>query len=230
MELNNSTIVRTRSDEGGQARVLEIFEEHRTRLTIQAYRLTRSWVDAEDVVQGAWIRWAAHCATVTAPTSWLYRVTSNIAIDHLRKNARRRESFTTEIGDMTSAGSDPHAVIELQEDVCAGVRILLESLSSLERAVFVIRRVGRCSHIETAMALRRTPAAVRQLDRRAGLHFTANSKRFTVSNAAVHRITQQLMYAASMGELERMVGLLAPEVPIHAVHAAQASGCRSVNT
>jgi RNA polymerase sigma factor (sigma-70 family) len=156
VELDNSTIVRTRSDEGEQARVLEIFEEHRTRLTIQAYRLTHSWVDAEDVVQGAWIRWAAHCATVTAPTSWLYRVTSNIAIDHLRKNARRRESFTTEIGDMTSAGSDPHAVIELQEDVCAGVRILLESLSSLERAVFVIRRVGRCSHIETAMALRRS--------------------------------------------------------------------------
>jgi uncharacterized protein (TIGR00369 family) len=162
---------------------------------------------------GVWIRWAAHCNHVLTPTSWLYRVTSNVAVDHIRQVVRRCELPGTDMNSHAGHDPEPHRMIEIHETVCDGVRILLESLSPLERAVFVFRRIGRRSHAETAEALGRSPAAVRQLDHRAGVHLAKNSQRFVAGTSIVQHVADQLLLAASMGELETMVNIMAPGVP-----------------
>jgi RNA polymerase sigma-70 factor (ECF subfamily) len=188
--------------------MVDVFEAHRARLNAKAYQLTRSWVDAEDIVQGVWMRWATQYRDVSAPTSWLHTVTANAAIDHLRQVARRHEVANVDLDHLSAGGTEPHLMVEVREQVQIGVKILLESLSALERAVFVCRRAGRWSHAETATALGRTPVAVRQVDHRARVRFTQNPKRYVVSESTVRRVARQLLVAASLGEPERMIRIV----------------------
>ena len=203
--------------------MLEVFEAHRAQLTVKAYQVTRSWFDAEDVVQGVWIRWAAHSRDVTAPTSWLYRVTANSAIDHLRRAEHPGQVSLLDVNAVSSQQTEPDNVVEVRDEVRGVVKILLESLSPLERAVFILRRVGRCSHTETALVLGRTPAAVRQLDHRASTHFANKTARFVVADPVVRRVTRRLFLAAAAGELEWMVNVVAPELPVTGFHPHRSS-------
>jgi RNA polymerase sigma-70 factor (ECF subfamily) len=190
-----------------------VFEAHRTQLTSRAYQLTRSWCDAEDIVQGVWMRWATQGHEVSAPTSWLHTVTANAAIDHLRRAGRRHEVHTIDLDELPSGYAEPHHVIESRERLHTGVRILLESLSVLERVVFLCRRVGRWSHTETATALHRTPEAVRQVDHRARIRFVENPKRFAVADPVVRRVARQLLAAASAGETTWMIRIVSIDLP-----------------
>jgi RNA polymerase sigma-70 factor, ECF subfamily len=193
--------------------MVEMFTAHRPQLIATAYQHTRSWNDAEDIVQGVWMRWAAQHRDVSAPASWLHRVTANAAIDHLRHAGRRFEVSVVGLDRLPGEGTDPQPTVEAREQIQAGVRILLESLSALERAVFVCRRVGRWSHAETATALHRTPVAVRQLDHRARVRFTQNPKRFAVADPTVRQVARQLLLATSVGEPEWMIHIVWLDLP-----------------
>jgi RNA polymerase sigma-70 factor (ECF subfamily) len=210
----NSTIVRAEYAESCPLPMVEMFEAHRAQLMAKAYHLTRSRPDAEDIVQGVWIRWAAQCRDVSAPTSWLHTVTANAAIDHLRHLGRRHEVPRVDLDQLPSSGAEPHRVVESREQIQTGVRILLESLSALERAVFVCRRVGRWSHAEIASALRRTPEAVRQADHRARVRFKQNPKRFVATDSVVRKVTRQLLVATSAGEAEWMIHIVWLDLPL----------------
>jgi RNA polymerase sigma factor (sigma-70 family) len=209
----NSTIVRANDAIHASCSMVEVFTAHRAQLTATAYQHTRSWNDAEDIVQAVWMRWAAQYQKVSAPASWLHRVTTNAAIDHLRHAGRRFEVYGVCLDRLSGPGIDPQPTVEAREQIEVGVKILLESLSALERAVFVCRRVGRWSHGETAAALSRTPAAVRQVDHRARARFTENPKRFAVADPTVRRVARQLLLATSVGEPEWMIRIVWLELP-----------------
>ncbi|MEV8447009.1 RNA polymerase sigma-70 factor [Streptomyces parvus] len=197
----------------------EIFEEHRPVLTGVAYRMLGRVADAEDVVQEAWLRWAsAGRGDVREPRAFLVRITTRLAIDRLRHLQSRRETYpgpwlpepvVTDFGP-TLPDTAERAV--LADSVSLAVLVVLESLSPLERAVFVLREAFGFPYAEIAAALDRNEAAVRQLAGRARRHVEERKPRYDVDPAERRDLTERFLAAASGGGIEQLLALLAPDV------------------
>lgn len=199
--------------------VTDLFEANRTVLTGVAYRMLGRVADAEDVVQETWLRWsAAEREGVREPRAFLVRITTRLAIDRLRHLQSRRESY---VGPWlpepvaTDFGPSVRDVAEqavLADSVSLAVLVVLESLSPLERAVFVLREAFGFPYAEIADALDRSDAAVRQLAGRAKRHVEERKPRYDVDPAVRRRLTERFLAAASGGDLEQLIALLAPDV------------------
>ncbi|GGW15254.1 RNA polymerase sigma-70 factor [Streptomyces globisporus] len=197
----------------------EIFEEHRPVLTGVAYRMLGRVADAEDVVQEAWLRWSAAAREdVREPRAFLVRITTRLAIDRLRHLQSRLETYPgTWLPEpvVTDFGPTPPDTAEravLADSVSLAVLVVLESLSPLERAVFVLREAFGFPYAEIAAALDRTEAAVRQLAGRARRHVEERKPRYDVDPAERRDLTERFLAAASGGGIEQLLALLAPDV------------------
>ena len=194
----------------------ETFEEHRSTLIGAAYRILGSRTDAEDVVQEAWIRWSGvEHETIDQPRAFLLTVTTRLALNRLRQLATRKESY---VGPWlpepvaTDPRGDGEAAAQLADEVSMAMLIVLESLSPLERAAFVLTEVFGMSAPEVAEALDRSPAAVRQLVHRARSHVEARQPRHVVDEDRHREITERFMAAASGGDITALMEVLSPEV------------------
>ncbi|MFD7697411.1 RNA polymerase sigma-70 factor [Streptomyces sp. NPDC059374] len=197
----------------------DVFEEHRPVLLGVAYRMLGRVADAEDVVQEAWLRWSrADRSEVREPRAYLVRVTTRLAIDRLRQVKARGESYVgpwlpepyvTDFGDRVPDTAE-RAV--LADSVSLAVLIVLESLSPLERAVFVLREAFGYPYAEIAAMLDRGEAAVRQLAGRARRHVEERRPRYEVDPAERRDLTERFLAAAAGGDLEGLMSLLAPDV------------------
>lgn len=197
----------------------ELFEEHRPMLLGVAYRMLGRTADAEDVVQEAWLRWtAADRAAVREPRAFLVRITTRLAIDRLRQAQARRESYVGPwlpeplVTDFGPATPDSAERALLADSVSLAVLVVLESLSPLERAVFVLREAFGFPYGEIATALDRTEAAVRQLAGRARRHVDEGRPRYDVDPAERRDLTERFLSAAAGGDLGELLALLAPDV------------------
>ncbi|WP_460038143.1 RNA polymerase sigma-70 factor [Streptomyces cavourensis] len=200
----------------------DVFEEHRPVLTGVAYRMLGRITDAEDVVQEAWLRWSsADREEVREPRAYLVRITTRLAVDRLRHLRSRREAYVgpwlpEPLTTQEAVGSPPvpdaaeRAV--LADSVSFAVLVVLESLSPLERAVFVLREAFGFPYAEIAAALDRTEPAVRQLAGRARRHVGERKPRYDVDPAERRDLTERFLAAASGGSIERLMALLAPDV------------------
>jgi RNA polymerase sigma-70 factor (ECF subfamily) len=199
--------------------VTDVFEEHRPVLTGVAYRMLGRVADAEDVVQDAWLRWSADDRSdVREPRGFLVRITTRLAIDRLRHVQSRREAYVgpwlpepiaTDFGPTLSDTAE-RAV--LAESVSLAVLVVLESLSPLERAVFVLREAFGFPYGEIATTLDRSEAAVRQLAGRARRHVEERKPRYDVDPGECRDLTERFLAAASGGDLDALLTLLAPDV------------------
>ncbi|MEV6535036.1 RNA polymerase sigma-70 factor [Streptomyces sp. NPDC051639] len=197
----------------------EVFEEHRSVLMGVAYRMLGRVADAEDVVQEAWLRWSgADRSEVREPRGYLVRVTTRLAIDRLRQVQSRNEAYVgpwlpepyvTDFGD-TVADTAERAV--LADSVSLAVLVVLESLSPLERAVFVLREAFGFPYAEIAAVLDRGEPAVRQLAGRARKHVGERRPRYEVDPAERRDLTERFLAAAAEGDLAGLMSLLAPDV------------------
>ncbi|WP_052865439.1 RNA polymerase sigma factor SigJ [Streptomyces niger] len=197
----------------------DVFEEHRPFLQGVAYRMLGRVADSEDVVQEAWLRWsAADHETVREPRAYLVRVTTRLAIDRLRQVQARRETYVgpwlpepvaTDFGGAVPDGAD-RAVFT--ESVTLAVLVVLESLSPLERAVFVLREAFGYSYAEIAAVLERGEPAVRQLAGRARRHVAERKPRFEVNPERQRDLTERFLAAAAGEDLQGLIGLLAEDV------------------
>ncbi|WP_256961854.1 RNA polymerase sigma-70 factor [Streptomyces sp. NRRL B-24572] len=197
----------------------ELFEEHRPMLLGVAYRMLGRTADAEDVVQEAWLRWtAADRAAVREPRAFLVRITTRLAIDRLRQAQARRESYVGPwlpepvVTDFGPAAPDSAERALLADSVSLAVLVVLESLSPLERAVFVLREAFDFPFGEIATALDRSEAAVRQLAGRARRHVDEGRPRYDVDPAERRDLTERFLSAAAGGDLGELLALLAPDV------------------
>jgi RNA polymerase sigma-70 factor (ECF subfamily) len=197
-----------------------VFTAHRTRLVGVAYRLLGSVGDAEDVVQEAWLRWArVDTATVTDPLAFLVRTVSRLALDRLRRIAARRETY---VGPwlpelvLTGGPDDPAAEVERASSVSMAMLVVLETLTPLERTVFVLHEAFACSHAEIAEIVGRSPAAVRQLAHRAREHVAARRPRFAADPAVRRTATERFLRASLEGDLAALLELLAPDATLWA--------------
>ncbi|MEV0695148.1 RNA polymerase sigma-70 factor [Streptomyces sp. NPDC050388] len=199
--------------------VTDAFEEHRPVLQGVAYRMLGRVADAEDVVQEAWLRWAGGGrADVREPRAYLVRVTTRLAIDRLRQIKARGETYVgpwlpepyaTDFGD-TAPDTAEQAV--LADSVSLAVLVVMESLSPLERAVFVLREAFGYPYADIAAMLDRGEPAVRQLAVRARRHVEDRRPRYEVDPARRRELTERFLAAAGGGDLEGLLELLAPDV------------------
>lgn len=194
----------------------DVFESHRALLVGAAYRVLASHSDAEDVVQEAWLRWRdVDHATVDEPRAYLLTVTTRLALNRLRQQRTRRETYVGPwLPEPVASGPevDGAAAAELADEVSMAMLIVLQSLSPLERAAFVLADVFGMPHGEVAEALDRSPAAVRQLVHRARSHVEARRPRATVDARGHREVVDRFFTAASSGDLAGLLSVLSPDV------------------
>jgi len=193
-----------------------IFDEHRALLISVAYRILGSVTDAEDTVQEAWLRWSGvNPSDVRDPRAFLVRVTTRLAIDRLRRAKTRRESYVGPwLPEPILTGRDVAEDVALAESVSMAMLVVLETLSPLERAVFVLREAFGMPYAEIADILGRKEDAVRQLGRRARDHVQERRSRFDTDESEQRRVTERFLEATSTGNLDALMAVLSPEVTL----------------
>src|SRR5215211_6666044 len=193
-----------------------IFDEHRALLISVAYRILGSVTDAEDTVQEAWLRWSGvNPSDVRDPRAFLVRVTTRLAIDRLRRAKTRRESYVGPwLPEPILTGRDVAEDVALAESVSMAMLVVLETLSPLERAVFVLREAFGMPYAEIADVLGRKEEAVRQLARRALDHVRERRTRFDADQTEQRQVTERFLEAASNGDLEALMEVLSPGVTL----------------
>ncbi|AGP54851.1 RNA polymerase sigma-70 factor [Streptomyces rapamycinicus] len=189
------------------------FEEHRRMLFGIAYRMLGSVADAEDVVQDAWLRCSQVSTPVENPAGYLTRTVTNLALNRLTSAAATRERYVGPwLPEPLITRPDVGEEVELAESVSLAMLVVLESLSPLERAVFVLKEVFGFSFREIAGMLDRGEAAVRQVGSRARAHVQARRPRYDAPAEVRRQVTEEFLAACLGGDLNRMMELLAPDV------------------
>ncbi|MFC1401430.1 MULTISPECIES: RNA polymerase sigma-70 factor [Streptacidiphilus] len=203
----------------------QTFADHRNLLFSVAYRLLGTAMDAEDVVQDAWFKWsAADRSQVADPKAYLARIATNLAMDRLRSVQRKRESYvgpwlpepilTAGLPEPADSGADTLDAVERADSVSTAMLVVLETLSPLERAVFVLKEVFAFSYAEIAGIVERTEPAVRQAGHRAREHVQARRPRYTGATAARQQATERFLAASTGGDINALMELLAPDVTL----------------
>nr|WP_244203149.1 MULTISPECIES: RNA polymerase sigma-70 factor [Streptomyces violaceusniger group] len=178
-----------------------------------AYRMLGSVADAEDVVQDAWLRCSQVSTPVRDPAGYLVRTVTNLALNRLTSAAATREQYVGPwLPEPLVTRPDIGEEAELAESVSLAMLVVLESLSPLERAVFVLKEVFGFSFREIAGMLDRGEAAVRQVGSRARAHVQARKPRYDAPAEVRRQVTEEFLAACLGGDLNRMMELLAPDV------------------
>ena len=193
----------------------EEFEELRPLLFSIAYRILGSVSEAEDAVQETWLRYEASPTQPTSTKAFLSAVVTRISIDVLRSARVRREEY---VGPwfpeplLTDPYEDPERSAELADSVSMAALLLLERLSPLERAVFVLREVFGFGFPEIASAVGRSEAACRQLAVRARRHMDAGRPRFEADRREREELAARFFDALREGDVDGLRELLAADV------------------
>lgn len=195
---------------------LEAFNQHRPLLFAIAYRMLGTVTDAEDMVQETFLRWQQTAeVTVKSTRTYLSTIVTRLCIDHLRSARVQREQY---VGPwlpeplMTQQTDDPAAQVELADSLSMAFLVVLERLSPIERAVFLLREVFDYDYEEIAPIVGKSPANCRQILKRSRQHIMAQRPRFPVSHQQQEQITARFLEATTQGNLQDLVSLLAQDV------------------
>jgi len=207
------------------------FVTHRSLLFTVAYEMLGSAADAEDVVQETWLRWAdvddAARAEVRDPRAYLVRIVTRQALNRLRTLSRRREEYVGEwLPEPLLTAPDVAEDVELAESISIAMLTVLETLGPAERAVFVLREVFETPYDEIAEAVGKSPAAVRQIARRARSHVSARRPRMEVTSTEQLQVVERFLAAVSNGDVQALMDVLAPDVVLIADGGGLATAVR----
>lgn len=192
------------------------FQQYRTLLFSVAYRILGSAADAEDAVQDAWLKWsAADRSQVADPKAYLTRIVSNLAMERLRSTRHQRETYVGPwLPEPILTGPDTADGVATADSVSMALLVVLETLSPLERAVFVLKEVFAFSYSEIAAAVERSEPAVRQAAHRAREHVQARRPRFPADRTRQRDVTERFFAAATGGDINTLMELLSPDVTL----------------
>lgn len=207
----------------------EVLSVERPRLIGLAYRITGSRLDAEDIVQDAWLRAErADWSAVERPEAWLTTVVSRLALDRLKSAQRQRETYVGpwlpepvvterlpgDVGhDSEGETADPADLVELAESLTFGFLRLMESLQPLERVVFILADVFDTPYRDIAAMVQRKPEACRQIASRARRQVRATDRRHDPPDDA-EKVAGELAIAIALGDVDQVVALLAEDVVV----------------
>jgi RNA polymerase sigma-70 factor (ECF subfamily) len=197
---------------------LETFNQYRPLLFAIAYRMLGTVTDAEDMVQETFLRWQQTAEeTVKSAKTYLSTIITRLCIDHLRSARVQREQY---VGPwlpeplLTQKTPDPADTVELADTLSTAFLMLLEKLSPLERAVFLLREVFNYDYNEVGRMVDKNPTYCRQLVRRARQHLTSQRPRFEVSPQRQKKLTEQFIQACRQGDLQGLIALLAEDITL----------------
>ena len=193
----------------------EEFEQLRPLLFAIAYRILGSVTEAEDAVQETWLRYESSPIQPTSTKAFLSTVVTRVSIDVLRSARVRRETYVGQWFPeplLTDPYEDPERSAELADSVSMAALLLLERLTPLERAVFVLRDVFGFGFPEVAVAVGRSEAACRQLAVRARRHMDVGRPRFEADRREREELAARFFDALRDGDVDRLRELLAADV------------------
>lgn len=207
-----------------------VFHEQRPRLFALAYRMLGGVSDAEDVVQDAWLRWARAEAEVATPAAYLRSVVTRLCIDRMRSLRSRRETYVgpwlpEPVPDDLLAGTGEEAQA-LAESLRFGVLLVLERLSPIQRAVFVLRELLDCDYAEVAAAVGKNAATCRQIFLRAKARL-GEEVPVSGSRAADEAVVGEFLGALAARDLPRITALLTDDAVALADHGGKAQASRN---
>ena len=194
------------------------FTAHRSLLFTVAYEILGSAADAEDVLQETWLRWSARTqengpAEIREPRAYLVQVATRQALNRLRTQQRRRETYVGPwLPEPLLTAPDVAEDVELADSVSTAMLLVLETLGPTERAVFVLREVFDVPYDEIAEAVEKSQDAVRQIAHRARSHVQARRPRQEVTVAERDRVMERFMTAAATGDVQSLLDVLSPDV------------------
>jgi RNA polymerase sigma-70 factor, ECF subfamily len=195
---------------------LETFNQYRPLLFSIAYRMLGTVTDAEDMVQETFLRWQQVTKeTVKSARTYLSTITTRLCIDHLRSARVQREQY---VGSwlpepiLMPKSDDPAEQVELADSLSIAFLVMLERLSPIERAVFLLREVFEYEYDEIAQMVGKSSANCRQILRRSRQHIASQRPRFSVSQQQQEHITEQFLEASTQGNLQGLLTLLAEDV------------------
>ncbi len=202
------------------------FETERPRLINLATRILGSRVDADDIVQDAWLRFSRADGIDNLP-AWLSTVVTRLSLDHLRKSRVRSVAETKPSGEPASTGPESDAL--LAEQIGDAMQVILDTLAPAERAAFVLHDVFAFSFDEISAIMGRSDTAVRQLASRARRKVQGVPE--PVEDQSVRaehqRVVSAFLTAARGGDLATLLSLLAPGAVMRADFVAQQMGAES---
>lgn len=199
---------------GIEAEAQATFDAERDRLVGLAYRMTGTPDDADDVVQEAWLRWQrADRSSIESPAAWLTTVTTRLAIDRLTSAASRRETYVGPwLPEPLGPDEDPSDVVAASESLSIGFMRVLETLAPVERAVFLLHDVFGYSFEEIAPTVDRSPAATRQIGKRARDRVRDGRPRVEPDPEDVDALSDAFFAAVVDGDVDRLMGMLTDDV------------------
>jgi RNA polymerase sigma-70 factor, ECF subfamily len=212
----------------------DVFQAYKPLLFSIAYNMLGSVMDAEDCVQEAFLRWyqaSDHGETeaVRSPKSYLSTMVTRLSIDYLRSARVRREQY---VGVwlpeplITTDETSVTGIAELSEALSVALLHLLEQLSPLERAVFLLRQVFDYDYGEIATMVQKSQDNCRQIVRRARQHLGARHSLYPASKQQQEAILQQFLRACLDGDMDGLLGLLANDIVTYADSGGKAPAAR----
>ncbi len=194
---------------------MESAEELRPYLFAIAYRMLGSVVEAEDVVQEAFLRYHKAGIEAESPKAFLATVTTRLAIDQLRSARARRDVYPGQWLPEPLVDDEAARHAETADSLSLTFLHLLEKLSPVERAVFLLREVFDYPYDEVARIVGRSPDNCRQILARAHRHVQEGRRRFDVSREEREEVARRFLAAWEEGDTDALVELLAADATVY---------------
>jgi RNA polymerase sigma-70 factor, ECF subfamily len=198
---------------------LAVFDQHRSLLLSIAYRMLGSVADAEDMLQETYIRWQqSEDQEIRSPQAFLVTIISRLCINHLQSARLQREEYVGEWLPepiVTNGKGDPFHIVRVDESLSMAFLVLLERLTPIERAVFLLREVFEYAYPEIAAIVGQTETNCRQILHRAREHVVAARPRFVIEKQNKSELLDRFLAAIGTGEMTGLLDLLAKDVVLH---------------
>src|SRR5712671_3654406 len=221
MQNNNDPRHHGRIETNGTRDVIRLatFDQYRGLLFSIAYRMLGTVADAEDMLQETFIRWQQSSDDdIRSPRAFLVTIISRLCMNHLQSARVQREEYVGEWLPeplLTDPRSDPLAALKIDESLSMAFLVLLERLTPVERAVFLLHEVFDYKHSEIAEVLDQSEANCRQILRRARQHVGVVGRRFKASAQERNDLLERFVQATRKGDMEGLVALLSRDVALH---------------
>jgi len=195
---------------------LEVFNQHRPLLFSVAYRMLGTRADAEDLLQECYLRWsAAQAEAIESPKAYLVTTMTRLAIDQLRSARVKREEYVGPWLPEPVLDGQVEEPVELAESLSMAFLLLLERLSPVERAVFLLKEVFDYDYDEIAATVGKSAVHCRQMVARAKKHLKDQRPRFEVAKKEHDAIVQRFLAACGTGDLPGLLSMLKQDIVLY---------------
>ena len=198
---------------------LATFDQYRGLLFSIAYRMLGTIADAEDMLQETFIRWHQSAdQDIRSPRAFLVTIISRLCMNHLQSARVQREEY---VGQwlpeplLTDPINDPLKALKIDESLSMAFLVILERLTPVERAVFLLHEVFNYKHTEIAEILDQSESNCRQVLRRARQHVEAVGRRFKPSTQDNTDLLDRFLQATRTGDMDGLLALLTRDVVLH---------------